>query len=168
MYDNSIIRVSAPISPEERIQLKSGDFVLISGTLYTARDAAHKRMLEDYEKGMGLPFDVKNAIIYYCGATPAPDGRSIGSAGPTTSGRMDKYTPMLIEMGLGAMIGKGTRSEAINLSMKKNKCVYFQAPGGAGALISKSILSSKLIAYGELGPEAVMQLQVRDFFAVVA
>lgn len=160
--------LNAPLKQEDIKSLKAGDYVYISGTIYTARDAAHKRMVEDYEKGISLPFEIKDAIIYYCGATPAAEGKVIGSAGPTTSGRMDKYTPLLLDLGLGAMIGKGTRSEEVYRCMNKNNSVYFLAIGGAGALISKSVVSSKIIAYEDLGTEAIMQLEVNDFFAVVS
>jgi fumarate hydratase subunit beta len=148
-------------------KLKAGDRVVISGTIYTARDMAHKYMVEGHKKGEPLPFDVKGQILYYTGPTPPPPGKPIGSAGPTTSYRLDKYTPYLIELGLKGMIGKGPRGQEVKDAIKKHKAVYFAAIGGAGALISKTIRKADVIAYPELGTEAIMKLEVEDFPAVV-
>lgn len=148
-------------------QLKSGDYVYITGTIYTARDAAHKRMYEALKQGNELPFDIKDHVIYYMGPSPAKEGKPIGSAGPTTSGRMDKYTPALLDLGLRGMIGKGKRTDEVKKAIVRNHAVYFAAVGGAGALISKSILSSEVIAYDDLGTEAVRRLLVRDFPVIV-
>ncbi|MBU8768944.1 Fe-S-containing hydro-lyase [Cytobacillus oceanisediminis] len=160
-------KVSSPIDEQVLISLKAGDRVLISGTIYTARDAAHKRMSEALQKGEDLPFNIKGQTIYYVGPTPAKPGQIIGSAGPTTSGRMDKYTPSLLDRGLKGMIGKGYRSQEVIDSMKKNKAVYFAAIGGSGALIARSIKSMEVIAYEDLGPEAIFKLTVENFPAVV-
>jgi fumarate hydratase subunit beta len=160
-------KVSSPIDEQVLISLKAGDRVLISGTIYTARDAAHKRMSEALQKGEELPFNIKGQTIYYVGPTPAKPGQIIGSAGPTTSGRMDKYTPSLLDRGLKGMIGKGYRSQEVIDSMKKNKAVYFAAIGGSGALIARSIKSMEVIAYEDLGPEAIYKLTVENFPAVV-
>lgn len=160
-------KVSSPIDEQVLISLKAGDRVLISGTIYTARDAAHKRMAEAIQKGEDLPFNIKGQTIYYVGPTPAKPGQIIGSAGPTTSGRMDKYTPSLLDRGLKGMIGKGYRSQEVIDSMKKNKAVYFAAIGGSGALIARSIKSMEVIAYEDLGPEAIYKLTVENFPAVV-
>lgn len=159
--------IQAPISREEAVSLKSGDYVYITGTIYTARDAAHKRMQEALESGGELPFDIKGNMIYYMGPSPAREGRVIGSAGPTTASRMDKYTPKLLDMGMGAMIGKGKRSQAVINGIIRNKAIYFAAVGGAGALLSKRILSSEVIAYEDLGTEAVRKLEVENFPVVV-
>jgi len=140
---------------------------LLSGILYVARDAAHRRIVEALDRGEPLPFDIKGQTIYYTGPSPAPPGRVIGSAGPTTSARMDIYTPRLLAAGLKAMIGKGVRSREVRDAMKKHRAVYLAAVGGAGALISKSIVGSEVIAYADLGPEAVLRLEVKDFPAVV-
>jgi fumarate hydratase subunit beta len=147
--------------------LKAGDNVLISGTLYTARDAAHKRLVELIREGKDLPMDIKGQIIYYVGPAPAKPGQAIGSAGPTTSYRMDPYAPILIEHGLKGMIGKGSRSQSVIDAMVKYKAVYFAAIGGAGALLAKSIKASEIVAYEDLGPEAIRKLTVEDFPAVV-
>ena len=147
--------------------LKAGDNVLLSGIMYVGRDAAHKRMAETLERGEPLPFDIKGQTIYYMGPSPAPPGRPIGAAGPTTSARMDTYTPRLLAAGLKAMIGKGVRSEEVREAMKKYAAVYLAAVGGAGALISRSIVKSEAIAYADLGPEAVLRLEVKDFPATV-
>lgn len=163
----SAIKVTSPIDEQVLINLKAGQRVLISGTIYTARDAAHKRMSEALEKGEELPFDIKGQTIYYVGPTPAKPGQVIGSAGPTTSGRMDKYTPSLLDRGLKGMIGKGYRSQEVIDSMKKNNAVYFAAVGGSGALIARSIKAMEVIAYEDLGPEAIYKLTVEDFPAVV-
>lgn len=159
--------ITTPLTDEVIEDLTAGDFVYISGTIYTARDAAHKRMFESLENKNELPFDLKQNIIYYLGPTPAREGKVIGSAGPTTSSRMDKYTPSLLEQGLKGMIGKGKRSEEVIQSMIKNHCVYFAAIGGAGALLSKAILSCEIIAYDDLGTEAIRKLEVKNFPAII-
>ena len=155
--------INAPITREQARELKSGDYIYITGTIYTARDAAHKRMEETLDKGEELPFPVEGNIIYYMGPSPAREGRPIGSAGPTTASRMDRYTPALLDLGLGAMIGKGKRSQEVIDAIVRNGCVYFAAVGGAGALLSKCITSSQVIAYEDLGTEAVRRLEVKDF-----
>jgi fumarate hydratase subunit beta len=160
-------KVALPLTDDALKSLKAGDNVLLTGVMYVARDAAHKRMIEALDKGEPLPFDIKGQTIYYMGPSPARPGRVIGSAGPTTSGRMDVYAPRLIEEGLGGMIGKGMRSPAVKDAMKKHGAVYLAAIGGAGALISKSIKKSEVIAYEELGAEAVRRLEVEDFPATV-
>lgn len=159
--------IKAPLSKEEASKLKAGDYVYITGTIYTARDAAHKRMYEALQNKEELPLNMEDNIIYYMGPSPAREGRPIGSAGPTTSSRMDKYAPSLLELGLRAMIGKGKRSQAVNDAIVKNGAVYFAAVGGAGALLSKSILSSEVIAYDDLGTEAIRKLEVKDFPVIV-
>jgi fumarate hydratase subunit beta len=161
------IKIQPPLTDDIIEKLKAGDRVVISGTIYTARDMAHKYMVEGHKKGEPLPFDVKGQILYYTGPTPAPPGKPIGSAGPTTSYRLDKYTPYLIELGLKGMIGKGPRGQEVKDAIKKHKAVYFAAIGGAGALISKTIRKAAVIAYPELGTEAIMKLEVEDFPAVV-
>jgi fumarate hydratase subunit beta len=161
------IKIQPPLTDDVIIKLKAGDHVLITGAIYTGRDMAHKYMVEGHQKGEKLPFDIKGQILYYTGPTPAPPGRPIGSAGPTTSYRMDKYTPYLLELGLKGMIGKGPRGQEVKDAIKKHKAIYFAAIGGAGALISKAIHKAELIAYPELGTEAVMRLEVEDFPAVV-
>lgn len=162
-----IIRLETPLTQEKLCSLKVGDNVLIDGVIYTGRDAAHKKMVEALEIGEDLPFDVKDQIIYFVGPTPAKEGQVIGSAGPTTSGRMDAYSPKLIEKGLTGMIGKGLRSADVVEAMKKHGAVYFGAIGGAGALIAKCIVSAEVIAYPELGTEAVRRLVVKDFPVIV-
>lgn len=159
--------ICAPLNAETIRDLKAGDFVYISGTIYTARDAAHKRMEETLAEGGILPIELKDNIIYYLGPSPAREGRPIGSAGPTTSGRMDKYTPVLLDLGLKGMIGKGRRSVAVKEAVIRNGCVYFAAIGGAGALLSKAITASKIVAYEDLGTEAIRRLEVTDFPAIV-
>ena len=159
--------ISLPLTEEIIKNLKAGDNVLLTGTLYVARDAAHKRLVEQLDKGEPLPFDIKGQTIYYMGPTPAPPGRVIGAAGPTTSKRMDAYTPRLLAAGLKGMIGKGARSREVKDAMKKYQAVYLAAIGGAGALISKSIIKSEVIAYPDLGPEAVLKIEVKDFPATV-
>lgn len=159
--------IQAPISREEAAKLRAGDYVYITGTIYTARDAAHKRMQETLEEGKPLPLEVRNNIIYYMGPSPAREGRPIGSAGPTTASRMDKYTPALLDMGLAGMIGKGRRSDAVQEAIVRNGAVYFAAVGGAGALLSRSIKKSGIIAYEDLGTEAVRKLEVEDFPVIV-
>lgn len=163
----NIVQITAPAADEELAALKAGDSVLISGTIYTARDAAHRRMAEALSSGGKLPFDIKGSFIYYMGPSPARPGRPIGSAGPTTSGRMDCFTPQLLDLGLKAMIGKGKRSAQVKDAMKRNGAVYFAAVGGAGALISKSIIKSEIIAYEDLGTEAIRRLVVKDLPAIV-
>lgn len=160
-------QITAPIKKEEIASLQTGDFVFITGTIYTARDAAHKRMYETLRKGENLPIEMQDNIIYYMGPSPAREGKPIGSAGPTTSGRMDKYTPELLDMGLCGMIGKGKRSAAVMEAIKRNGAVYFAAVGGAGALLSRSIISSEVVAYEDLRTEAIRKLEVRDFPVIV-
>lgn len=159
--------ITAPLSDEVAKELKSGDYVYITGTIYTARDAAHKRMWEALEKGEELPIEMKNNIIYYMGPSPAREGRPIGSAGPTTASRMDKYAPKLLDLGLKGMIGKGKRSEQVKEAIVRNRSVYFAAVGGAGAILSKAIKKSEVIAYDDLGTEAIRKLYVEDFPAIV-
>ncbi|MBO8172244.1 MAG: Fe-S-containing hydro-lyase [Bacillaceae bacterium] len=163
----SVKEIRVPGDEQQFLQLKSGDRVLITGTLYTARDAAHKRMIETLEAGGELPISLDGQVIYYVGPTPAKPGRVIGSAGPTTSGRMDKYTPRLLELGLKGMIGKGRRNQDVRDAIVKHKAVYFAAVGGAAALIARSIKSSEVIAYEDLGTEAIHRLQVEKFPAIV-
>lgn len=162
------IKLRTPITNKDMEKLKAGDLVELTGTIYTARDAAHKRLVETLEKGEALPFDIKGSVIYYVGPTPAKGGQAIGSAGPTTSGRMDRYTPALLELGLKGMIGKGLRTQEVKDSIVKNKAVYFSAVGGAAALISQKILKSEVIAYEELGTEGIRKLEVEDFPVIVA
>lgn len=159
--------VKAPISKEVLKTLRSGDYVYITGTIYSARDAAHKRMQETLDRNQPLPFDLADNVIYYLGPTPAREGRPIGSAGPTTASRMDKYTPRLLDLGLGAMIGKGRRSPEVIDAIVRNGAVYFAAVGGAGALLSKRILASEVIAYDDLGTEAIRKMEVEDFPVIV-
>lgn len=159
--------INAPLTKEDAAKLKSGDYVYITGTIYTARDAAHKRMYEALQNGQPLPLDMRNNIIYYMGPSPAREGRPIGSAGPTTASRMDKYAPSLLDLGLRGMIGKGKRSREVQEAIVRNGAVYFAAVGGAGALLSKSILSSEVIAYDDLGTEAIRRLQVKNFPVIV-
>ena len=159
--------IKAPISDEEAVSLVAGDYVYITGTIYTARDAAHLRMYEALERGDELPINMKNNIIYYMGPSPAREGRPIGSAGPTTSSRMDKYAPKLLDLGLKGMIGKGKRSDAVKEAIVRNQAVYFAAVGGAGALLSKSITASEVVAYDDLGTEAIRKLEVKDFPVIV-
>lgn len=162
---NRYIRV--PLSDEDASSLRAGDYVYLTGTLYTARDAAHKRIHEAIEKGEQLPIDIKNNVVYYMGPSPARPGKVIGSAGPTTASRMDKYAPMLLDMGLKGMIGKGKRTQEVKDAVVRNGAVYFAAVGGAGALLSRSITSSEVIAYEDLGTEAVRKLEVADFPVIV-
>ena len=161
------IKITTPLTKDKIKELKAGDMVYITGTLYTARDAAHKRMSEALINGEKLPIDVKNEIIYYMGPSPSREGRPIGSAGPTTSSRMDKYTPDLLDLGLCGMIGKGKRSEEVKEAVIRNGAVYFAAIGGAGALLSKCITKSEVIAYEDLGTEAIRKLMVEDFPVIV-
>ena len=155
-------RVATPLTDGVIEDLKAGDKVLLSGAIYTARDAAHKRFTDTLQRGGSLPFEIKGEVIYYCGPSPALPGRVIGAAGPTTSGRMDVYTPTLLALGLKGMIGKGKRSQAVKDAIVKHKAIYFGATGGAGALLSKAVVSYELVAYEELGPEAVVRLVVKD------
>lgn len=159
--------IKAPLCDSEAKELRAGDYVYITGTIYTARDAAHKRMYEAMQDGKEFPIDLKGNIIYYMGPSPAREGRPIGSAGPTTASRMDKYTPEFLDMGLKGMIGKGKRSEAVREAIIRNGAVYFAAVGGAGALLSKAIISSKVVAYDDLGTEAIRELQVENFPVIV-
>ena len=159
--------ITAPINDKITKDLKSGDYVYITGTIYTARDAAHKRMFEAMLEGQNPPFSLENNIVYYLGPSPAKDGQVIGSAGPTTSSRMDKYTPLLLDNGLKGMIGKGKRSKEVIDSIKNNNAVYFAAVGGAGALLSKCIKKSEVIAYDDLGTEAIRKLEVENLPVVV-
>jgi fumarate hydratase subunit beta len=161
------IRLKTPLRNEEVEKLKSGDRVLISGVVYTGRDAAHKRLIDLLKAGKGLPFDIRGQVIYYVGPAPAKPGQVLGSAGPTTSYRMDAYSPALIEKGLKGMIGKGMRSEAVKEAMKKHKAVYFAATGGAGALLAKRVKKVEIVAYEDLGPEAIRRLEVEDLPVIV-
>lgn len=161
------LHVQVPYSVETAKSLKAGDYVYLTGTIYTARDAAHKRMYETLAAGEQLPVDVKGNVIYYMGPSPAREGRPIGSAGPTTASRMDKYAPQLLDLGLAGMIGKGKRTQQVKDAIVRNSAVYFAAVGGAGALLSKSIVKSEVIAYDDLGTEAIRKLEVVDFPAVV-
>ncbi len=160
--------LTTPIKTEVLEKLKIGDQVYITGTIYTGRDAAHKRLVELLKKGEKLPFDIEGQIIYYVGPAPATPGKPIGSAGPTTSYRMDPYTPALLDAGLKAMIGKGPRNQTVIDSMIKNKAVYFAAVGGAAVVIAKSIKESKIITYEDLGPEAIRKMKVENFPCIVA
>ncbi len=159
--------MTTPITEEIVSELNAGDYVYITGTIYTARDAAHKRLYEALQKGEEIPIDLKNNTLYYLGPSPAREGQVIGSAGPTTSSRMDKYTPLLLEKGLKGMIGKGKRSPEVIEAMEKNHAVYFAAIGGAGALLSKCIKKAEVIAYEDLGTEAIRKLEVEKFPVIV-
>lgn len=159
--------ISTPLTYEKVKELNSGDYVYITGTIYSARDAAHKRIYETLQNNEEIPIELNNTIIYYLGPTPAKENQVIGSAGPTTSSRMDKYTPILLDLGLKGMIGKGRRNKEVIDAMKRNGAVYFAAVGGAGALLSKCIIGSKVIAYDDLGTEAIRELQVKDFPVIV-
>lgn len=159
--------ITAPITKETAKSLHAGDYVYVTGTIYTARDAAHKRMDEALDRGEELPIDIKNQAIYYMGPSPAREGRPIGSAGPTTASRMDKYAPRLLDLGQTAMIGKGKRSQAVIDAVVRNGCVYLAAFGGAGALLSKCIKSSEVVAYEDLGTEAIRKLQVENLPVIV-
>ena len=160
-------KVKLPLTEGTLSELRAGDSVLLSGVLYVARDAAHKRLVEALDQGKPLPFDIRGQTVYYMGPSPAKPGQVIGSAGPTTSSRMDSYSPRLMAEGLKGMVGKGIRSQAVKDAMKKYKAVYLAAVGGIGALISKSIVKSEIVAYEELGPEAILRLEVADFPATV-
>lgn len=163
----ALLKLKTPLSTEDVEKLEIGDKVLLSGVIYTGRDAAHKRLTDLLKEGKSLPIDVQGQIIYYVGPSPAKPGQAIGSAGPTTSYRMDAYAPQLMALGMKGMIGKGNRAPSVIEAMKKYKAVYFGATGGAGSLISKSIKKAEVVAYPELGPEAVMRLEVEDFPVVV-
>ena len=159
--------ITTPITEEITADLHSGDYVYITGTIYVARDAAHKRMIEALDRGEELPINIKDATIYYMGPSPAREGRAIGSAGPTTASRMDKYAPTLLDLGEKAMIGKGKRTKEVIDAIIRNKAVYFAAVGGAGALLSKCIEKSEIVCYEDLGAEAIRKLEVKDFPAIV-
>ncbi|MDL2302587.1 Fe-S-containing hydro-lyase, partial [Lachnospiraceae bacterium OttesenSCG-928-D06] len=159
--------IKIPLCQEDIKELHYGDYVYLSGIIYTARDAAHERLYNAVEKGECLPFDMLNNVIYYMGPSPARENRVIGSAGPTTSSRMDKYTPLLLEKGLSGMIGKGRRNQEVKVAIQKNGAVYFAAVGGAGALLSRSIVKSEVIAYDDLGTEAIRKLEVKEFPVIV-
>lgn len=167
MSQKEMKEISPPLSDADVEGLKAGDRVLISGIIYTARDSAHKRLVELIEAGEQLPFPLQGQIIYYVGPSPAPPGRVIGAAGPTTSYRMDPYTPKLLELGLKAMIGKGKRSQEVKEAMVRHKAVYMAAIGGAGALMSISVKEAEVIAYEDLGPEAIRRLRVEQLPAIV-
>lgn len=161
------IKLNTPLNSEQISNLKSGDSILLSGIIYSARDAAHKRLINLLDEGKELPLNIENEIIYYVGPSPAKPGKVIGSAGPTTSYRMDAYAPRLMDLGLKGMIGKGARNQEVIDSIVKNKCVYFGAIGGAAALIAKSIVKSEIIAYEDLGAEAIRKMEVKDMPLVV-
>lgn len=160
-------KISAPLTKKAAAELEAGERILISGTVYAARDAAHKKMIELLSRGEELPFELENAVIYYMGPSPALPGTVIGAAGPTTSYRMDAYTPRLLDLGLMGMIGKGRRSDEVKAAAKRNGAVYFATVGGAGALLSRCIIGAETIAWGELGAEALVKLEIRDFPAIV-
>lgn len=160
-------KITSPFNDKTIEGLKAGDQVLISGVMYVGRDAAHKRLVEALNKGDKLPFDVKGQVIYYMGPSPTKPGKVIGSSGPTTSGRMDAYTPRMLEAGLKGMVGKGLRTKDVKDAIKKYKAVYLASVGGAAALIAKRIVKSEIIAYEELGPEALLRIEVKDFPAIV-
>lgn len=162
------LTLKTPLTDDDVMKLRTGDRVLINGVIYTARDAAHKRMLDLLDSGEELPFDVRGQVIYYAGPAPAKPGAVIGSCGPTTSYRMDPYAPRLIQRGLKGMIGKGTRSDEVRKAIIDHKCVYFAAIGGLGALLAKTVKESEIIAYPDLGAEAIRRLVVKDFPAIVA
>jgi len=164
---SAAIRLKTPLSDADVEKLKAGDKVLLSGVIYTGRDAAHKRLYDLLLEGKPLPIDIKGQVIYYVGPAPAKPGQVIGSAGPTTSGRMDAFSPKLIEMGLKGMIGKGMRKKEVVEAMKKYKAVYFAATGGAGALLAKAIKKAQVVAYEDLGPEAISRLEVENFPVIV-
>lgn len=159
--------IQAPLNKEDIKDLRAGDYVYITGTIYTARDAAHKRMQETLERGESLPLEMEGNLIYYMGPSPAREGRPIGSAGPTTASRMDRYAPELLDLGLGGMIGKGKRSKEVVDAIVRNSSIYFAAVGGAGALLSQRIKNAEVIAYEDLGTEAIRRLEVEDFPVIV-
>ena len=160
-------KLNSPLNEKDILSLRAGDEVLLTGDVYTARDQAHKRIAEAIKKGKKAPFNIRGQAIYYCGPTKTPKEKIIGSCGPTTSRRMDEFTPLLLRKGLKAMIGKGARSEEVREAIKKNKAVYLLAPAGCGALITKYIKSAKAVAYQDLGPERIMKLKVKDFPLIV-
>ena len=162
-----IKKITAPFTKDKFKNLKAGDEVYLTGAIYTARDAAHKKICELLNKRRSLPFSLREQILYYCGPAPAPPGKPIGSCGPTTSHRMDSFTPLLLRKGLSGMIGKGSRSNQAREAIKKNKAIYFLALGGCGALLAKKVKKSTLIAYPELGPEAIYELKVEEFPLIV-
>jgi len=162
------IKIRTPLTDDVVEKLKAGDSVLISGIIYTARDAAHKRMMEGLARGEKLPVDLKGQVIYYAGPSPAPPGKPIGSVGPTTSGRMDSFAPKTMELGLKGMIGKGPRNADVVEAVKKHRAVYFAAVGGAGALLAKCVKAARPVAYEDLGAESIKELTVEDFPAIVA
>lgn len=164
---SDLIRLRTPLSDRDVETLKIGDRVLLHGIIYTGRDAAHKRLFDLLKEGRDLPFDIQGQIIYYVGPTPARPGQVFGSAGPTTSYRMDAYAPALIQRGLKGMIGKGMRSEQVKEAMKRHKAVYFAATGGAGALLAKRVKKAEIVAYEDLGPEAIRRLEVEDLPVIV-
>ena len=166
-YTDMIKKVTTPLSKDVVQSLQAGDVVRVSGKIYTARDAAHKRMVEDLAAGKSLPIDMQGQVIYYVGPAPAMPGQVIGSAGPTTSGRMDKYAPTMMQQGMAGMIGKGLRGKEVVEAMQKYGCVYFAAVGGAGAVIAKTIKAYKVLAYDDLGAEAFAEMEVEDFPAIV-
>jgi fumarate hydratase subunit beta len=161
------IKLKTPLTDQDVEKLKIGDKVLLTGVIYSARDAAHKRLFDLIQEGKSLPIDIRGQVIYYVGPAPAKPGKPIGSAGPTTSYRMDAYAPKLMELGLKGMIGKGNRSAAVVEAIKKNKAIYFGATGGAGALLAKSIKKAETVAYEDLGPESIQRMEVEDFPVVV-
>ena len=165
MSENKIIRT--PITEDKTKELKAGDYVLLNGKMYVARDAAHKRLIETLDENKELPIHIEDSTIYYMGPSPAREGRQIGSAGPTTATRMDKYAPRLLDLGQKAMIGKGKRSKEVTEAIIRNKAVYFAAVGGAGALLSKCITKSELICYEDLGAEAILEIEVENFPVIV-
>lgn len=162
-----MLKIKLPSEIKKIKGLKAGDTILISGSIYTARDQAHKRLAEAIEKGRVLPFSLRGQVIYYCGPTPRPKGRIIGSCGPTTSSRMDAFTPVLLKAGIAGMIGKGRRAEPVLEAIKRHRAVYFLAYAGCGALISGYVKKMELVAFGELGPEAIYRLEVRDLPLIV-
>ena len=161
------IKIRTPLTRDAIKRLKAGDEVLLSGAVFTARDASHKRLADLIKKGKHIPINLKDAVIYYCGPTPTPPGRIIGSCGPTTSARMDEFTPALLRLGLAGMIGKGKRSQGVRQAIKKSGAVYFLATGGIGALLSTKVKAAKVVLYKELGPEAIYKLEVEDFPLIV-
>jgi fumarate hydratase subunit beta len=165
--DGDIVRLTTPLSDEDVVRLRAGDRVHLHGVLYTGRDAAHKRLCDLLDQGKPLPIDLRGQIIYYVGPTPPPPGKVIGSAGPTTGGRMDSYAPRLMALGLKGMIGKGHRSAAVREAMQRHRAVYFGAVGGAGALLSRFITAAEIVAYEDLGTEAIRRLTVEDFPVIV-
>jgi len=161
-------KINTPLDLNTIKSLKAGQEFLLSGTIYTARDQAHKRLAEAIKSGRRLPIELKGAVIYYCGPTQAPKGRVIGSCGPTTSSRMDEFTPLLLAKGLKAMIGKGARSKEVRAAIKKHQGIYFVTYAGCGALLARCVKKSRVVAYGDLGPEAILKLEVKDFPLIVA